>query len=239
MNTEDPFDPKSMDLDPSREFDEAAALLAQSVPLRRPPPGLKARLMTEIRPAALPWRFWTVPALAFASILIFAYVAHRPAPLAVVVSSSAGVAGAPIAAGQVITTPADGESVVRIGKDAVLKLSHGAEATIVRNGKTLEVRLKSGWLLSSVRHGQDYRVVTARGEVAALGTEFFVRVHPGKDYVCICKGRLRLSGAFPSAEIASEAHYDVWMDGSSRPAHGAGSMEGHGDEDWKEVRRAW
>ena len=237
MNTNDPLDPKAMDLEPSREFDEAAALWALSVPFRRPPAELKARLMNEIRPAPLSWRFWAVPALAFASVLIFAYFSHNSGPLAVVVSSSSGAAGAPIVAGQLITTPLDGQAVVRIGDDAVLKLSHGAEATITRSGKTLEVRLKSGWLLSSVRHGQDYRVVTARGEVEALGTEFFIRVRPDKDYVCICKGRLRLTGAFPAAEIASEAHYDVWMDGLNQPSHASWTMEGHGDEDWKEVRR--
>lgn len=127
--------------------------------------------------------------------------------------------------------------LVRVGNDAVLKLSHGAEATITREGKSLTVALKNGWLLSAVRQGQAYRVVTARGEISALGTEFFVRIRPDKDYVCICEGRLRLSGAFPTTEISAEAHSDAWMDGSTKPEHAGWSMEGHGDDEWKDVRR--
>ena len=120
---------------------------------------------------------------------------------------------------------------------ADLMLAGGAEATITREGKSLTVALKNGWLLSSVRQGQAYRVVTARGEIAALGTEFFVRIRPDKDYVCICEGRLRLSGAFPTTEISAEAHSDAWMDGSTKPDYAGWSMEGHDDDEWKEVRR--
>lgn len=237
MNTEDPFDPKSLDLEPSREFDEAAAFLAYGAAPRRPPAELKRRLMKAIAPAPAAWRVWAVPSLAFAVLLLVPYFLLRSRPVAEIVSSSFLDAGSSIASGQTITTPADGEVVVRAGKDAVLKLSHGAEATITRKGEALTVALKSGWLLSSVRHGQAYRVVTARGEVAALGTEFFVRVRPDKDYVCICAGRLRLTGAFPTTEIAAEGHYDVWMDGSTKPKQASWAMEGHGDADWEEVRR--
>ncbi len=235
MNTEDPLDPELLDLEPSREFDEAAALMAHGAAPRRPPEGLKRRLMKEIAPAA--WRAWAVPSLAFAVFLLVPYFFFKSRPVANIVSLSSADAGASIASGQTLTTTADGEIVVRVGKDAALKLSHGAEATITREGEALTIRLKSGWLLSSVRHGQAYRVVTARGEVVALGTEFFVRVRPDKDYVCVCQGRLRLSGAFPAIEIASEGHYDSWMDGSAKPEHASWSMEGHGNEDWEEVRR--
>jgi hypothetical protein len=236
MNTEDPFDPKSLDLVPSREFDEAASLMAYGTAPRRPPAGVKSRLMKEIVPAPASWRSWAVPALAFAVLLLVPYFFFRSRPVAEIVSSSHGVAGETIASGQTITSPADGEVLMRVGQDAALKLSRGGEATITRKGEALTVVLKSGWLLSSVRHGQTYRVVTARGEVAALGTEFFVRIRPDKDYVCICKGRLRLSGAFPATEIAAEAHSDAWMDGATKPEHAAWSMEGHGDGDWEKVR---
>lgn len=237
MNTEDPFDPKSLDLEPSREFDEAAALMAYWTASRRPPARAKNRLMKAISPAPAAWRAWAAPSLAFAVLLLVPYFFFRSRPVGEIVSPSHGGAGGAIASGQTIISPSDGEMLIRVGQDAVLKLSHGAEAAITREGKSLTVALKSGWLLSSVRHGQEYRVVTARGEVAALGTEFFVRVRPDKDYICICKGRLRLSGAFPATEIASEGHYDAWLDGSTKPEHASWSMEGHGDDDWKEVRR--
>lgn len=237
MNTEDPFDPKSLDLEPSREFDEAVALLALGVAPRRPPTELKRRLMKAIAPTPVAWRAWAVPALAFAVLLLVPYFYYRSGPVAEIVSSTSGGIGSSITSGQTITTPADGEVIVRVGKDAVLKLSHGAEATVTRKGGALTVALKRGWLLSSVRHGQSYRVVTERGSVDALGTEFFVRIRPDKVYVCICKGRLRLSGAFPSSEIASEGHVDAWMDGTTKPEHAAWTMEGHDDEDWAEVRR--
>jgi len=237
MSTEDPFNPKSLDLEPSREFDEAAALMAYGAAPRRPPAGVKQRLMKAIAPAPAAWRAWAVPSLAFAVLLLVPYVFLRSRPVAEIVASSAGGIGGSIASGQTIISPSDGEILIRVGKDAVLKLSHGAEATITRKGDTLTVELKSGWLLSSVRHGQAYRVVTARGAVEALGTEFFVRIRPDKDYICICEGRLRLSGAFPMTEIASEAHSDAWMDGSTKPEHASWSMEGHGDEDWQALRR--
>ena len=237
MSTEDPFDPKSLDLEPSREFDEAAALMAYGAALRRPPAGLKNRLMKAIAPAPAAWRAWAVPSLAFAALLLVPYFFLRSRPIGEIVTSSSGGVGSSISSGQTITTPADGEVIVRVGKDAVLKLSHGAEATITRKDGALTVDLKSGWLLSSVRHGQVYRVSTARGAVDALGTEFFVRIRPDKDYVCICEGRLRLSGSFPTTEIAAAAHFDVWMDGSTKPEHASWSMEGHGDADWEAVRR--
>ena len=237
MNTEDPFDPKSLDLEPSREFDEAASLMAYGAAPRRPPAGLKHRLMKAIAPVPAAWRAVAVPLLAFAVLLLVPYFFFRPRPVAEIVASASGGIGSSIASGQTIISPSDGEILMRVGKDAVLKLSHGAEARITRKGDALTVELKSGWLLSSVRHGQAYRVVTARGAVDVLGTEFFVRIRPDKDYVCICEGRLRLSGAFPTTEIAAEAHSDAWMDGSTKPEHASWSMEGHGDEDWKEVRR--
>jgi len=237
MNTEDPFDPKSLDLEPSREFDEAASLMAYGAAPRRPPAGIKRRLMKAIAPAPAAWRAWAVPSLAFAVLLLVPYFFLRSRPVAEIVDASSGASGSSIASGQTINAPPDGEILLRVGKDAVLKLSHGGEATITRKGGALTVNLKSGWLLSSVRHGQSYRVVTARGAVDVLGTEFFVRIRPDKDYVCVCAGRLRLSGAFPTAEIAAEAHTDAWMDGSTKPEHAGWSLEGHGDADWEAVRR--
>jgi ferric-dicitrate binding protein FerR (iron transport regulator) len=242
MNGQDTFDPKGMDLPASREFDETAALLAFAVAPRRPPAALKARLMRALRPAprtrrAPQWRL--VPVAAFAALLLVPVLKPVRRPAAQIVSSHGTVsisgraagAGSPLRVGETIAVEPEGEAIVRMGDRAVFRLSHGGRAVMKRAGAGIEISLLDGWALSAVNKGNPYAVVTAHGRIAALGTVFIVRVGPQRDYVCICRGSLRLTGNFPAREIASRHHLDVYLSGSAAPVPAGGPMDGHTDAD--------
>jgi ferric-dicitrate binding protein FerR (iron transport regulator) len=239
MNRQDPFEAKDMDLPASREFDETAALLALAAAPRRPPAALKAGLLRAIRPEprksrARLWRL--VPAAAFAALLLAPLkLARRPAAQivssrgTVSISGRAAAAGAPLRVGETLAVAPAGEAIVRIGSRAVFRLSHGGRAVISRAGSEIELSLLDGWALSAVGKGDSYSVVTAHGRIAALGTVFIVRAGAQRDYVCICNGRLLLSGDFPARQIAARHHFDVYISSDAAPAPAAGPLDGHTD----------
>ncbi|MBI5246239.1 MAG: hypothetical protein HY923_03595 [Elusimicrobia bacterium] len=236
----DPLNAKSLDLPPSRELDEAAALLAYAAVERNPPAELKDRLMAGLRPVPT-WyqgKRWLRPAAAaaLASVLLFVMWTRTPrsGPIliasqgAVTVDGRAAAAGARVSWGSVIEVSSDGEAVVRVDDRAGFSLSRGGRAALSRDGAALSVRLFSGWLLSAVKTGTAYAVVTEHSRVSALGTDFIVKVRDARAYVCICHGHLGLGGDFPEPEIASQAHGSL-----TEPLYKPGSegaMEGHSDD---------
>jgi hypothetical protein len=249
MNPQDPFDPRELDLPASREFGETAALLALAVAPRRPPAALKTRLMSAIRPEprqSPAWLWRLLPAAAVAALLLVPALRLVRRPAARIVSSQGTVlisgraagAGSPLRVGETIAVAPDGEALVRVGGRAVFRLSHGGRAVITRAGADIEVRLLDGWALSAVNKGNPYSVVTAHGRIAALGTVFIVRAGPERDYVCICSGRLLLTGDFPAREIAARHHLDVYLSSGSAPVPAAGPMDGHTDADLAVVEAA-
>lgn len=246
MEDKDPLDAESLDLPPSRELEEVVALLAYDAVERKPPVHLKERLMASIRPAASPftfkrWAWPTVAAMAAAAlVVVFAFRGSRDGATLedvrglVTVDGRPAAGGARVAWGSVVAVSEDGEAVIRVGRRAGLGLSRGGRARLTREGSALSVHLESGWLLSAVRTGAPYAVVTPHSRVTALGTDFIVKVHDGRAYVCICHGRIGLKGDFPRDEIASESHGAVSEPLFERGPEGP--MEGHSDEDIARLR---
>lgn len=243
MSEKEDFDPESMELPPSREFDEAAALLAFGAAERKPPVHVKARLMASLRskPARsfVPSR-WAIAAGAIAALLLAVRILHgraQPELLAVrgevTVDGHAASAGERLAPGRTISVSSDGEAVVRVGGRAGFRLSHGAQAVIVRDDKVVNVRLIKGWILSAVKTGTPYTVQTEHGEASALGTDFMVKEEQGWAQVCICHGRLRLSG-FPAATIAAEHHAATTQ--TAFPNAAAEGQKGHTDAEIASLR---
>ncbi len=226
---------------------EIAALLAHAAPQRRPPAGLKGRVMAslgeDLRPPSA-YRRWALPAFAVAAAVaaLVVYLPTRGAERITLVSAVGGVAvdgraaaeGSGIEYGREITAGDDGEAVVRIGRSGGFKLSRGGRARVFTHDDGIEVVLDSGWLLSAVRTGARYRVKTPRSLVAALGTDFIVKVRESRAYVCICRGRINLSGDFTERELASERHGALAE--PDFPPGGAVGMQGHSDADIAELR---
>lgn len=248
MDDNDPLKAESLDLPSSRELEEAAALLAYAADERTPPPQLKERLMASFHPAAASFigrrSAFPIAAAALASVLIAVFWARAPrsdATLAsaqgvVTVDGRAVSAGSRVGWGSVVAVSPDGEAVVRIGDSAGFSLSRGGSAVLAREDGALVVRLTTGWLLSAVKTGTAYAVVTDHSRISALGTDFVVKVRDGRAYVCICHGRIGLAGDFPEPELASRAHGS-----SSEPKYepgGEGGMEGHSDDDIVRLRAA-
>lgn len=220
---------------PSRLFEETSSLLAYAVPSRRPPSRLKTRVMAALKPeppAPALARWATAAAL---TVLLLCPLLLRPALPLSLLSSKGTVT---ISGGAVQVSP-EAEALLGIGGRAVLKLSHGARAVIRRRGRLIEVQLKEGWALSAVRPGTSYRVATDFGSAEALGTTFIVKAENTRAYVCICRGKLLLSGPFPSGEISAAHHYDVFLAPPQPPvpAGATGSMEGHSDVETDSLNR--
>ncbi len=239
MNQEDhdPMDP------------EIAALLAHAAPERRPPAALKGRIMASLRGDVRPplvSRRWALPAFAAATavVLLAVYMIPRGSESITVVSTAGAVsvggrpasAGAGVSGGQEISVAADGEAVVRIGGAGGFRLSRGGRARVHARDGGVEVVVDSGWLLNAVRNGARYSVKTPHSRVTALGTDFIVKVREGRAYVCICHGRIGLSGDFPEPEISSEGH-GALQEPSFTP-DGAYGLQGHSDAEIGELRAA-
>jgi ribosomal 50S subunit-recycling heat shock protein len=243
MKKEENFEPASMGLPHSSEFDETAALLAYGATERKPPAHVKARLMASLR--SKPERSgnslrWIIAAGAIATLLLVPrFFSARAQSEFLVVRGAVTVdghvvsAGERLALGQTISVPADGEAVVRIGKRAGFRLTHGAQAQIARDDSSVEIRLRKGWILSAVKTGTPYTVVTDHGRTSALGTDFIVKTEDGWAWACICHGRLGLSG-FPQETIAAEHHAHILQ--PLFPSQKAEPRKGHTDEDIASLR---
>lgn len=233
-----------------REAQEAAGLLAFSAPERRPPPELKARVLTGARAASLsraPRAFlprWAAASLGAACAAALLVWSLRPAPRAVLadvrgavrVDGRAANAGETVAPGATVTVAEDGQAVLVFGARAAVRLLHGAGVSY-RESRGLEVELKAGWILSAVKTGTAYRVATAQGRVAALGTDFLVKAQKHDTYLCMCHGRLELSGDFGRAEVASQNHGGWVFTADRAPSQpDYGTMEGHADHDISSLR---
>lgn len=247
MEDKNPLDAESLDLPPSRELDEAAALLAYAAAERKPPAHLKDRLMASIHPAAPPFplKRWAWPAVAAMAAAALLVVFRQRAPVVeaslvaargeVLIDGRAASAGARVGWDSVIEVRGEGEAVVRVDGRAGFRLSQGGRAALLRgeNGALL-VRLSEGWLLNAVKTGTPYAVVSEHSRVSALGTDFIVKVRDGRAYACICHGRIALEGDFPRKEMASAGHA-ASMEPLYEPGP-EGPLDGHSDEDIARLR---
>ena len=99
------------------------------------------------------------------------------------VNGQAAKQGATVRAGDKVTTGADGEMVLVVGRDAML----------VRRNSNLEVakggfRLVTGAVLSvfGPKQGRELRTPTAT--IGIRGTAVYLEAEPGRTYVCTCYG---------------------------------------------------
>lgn len=188
----------------------AAALLAGAV-RKSPPPALKRRVMAAVRtqPRVVPgvpaWFGWTA-ALAAGFLFVVGWrvmPGEDAAPFAVVAALSGSaeaddrplVPGQPIKVGSSIKTAPGTVLEIRFGDNAIAKLKDESEATLNAQDGRIQVALSRGWIMSMVKKGSDYAVLTPLAEARALGTVFFVRAgQDGRAYMCICQGRIAVNG---------------------------------------------
>lgn len=243
--TNDPWKPDELDL-PAHDAAELAGLLAVGAGERKPPAGLKQRVLARLHPAR-PSIFARAAALtaavaAAALLLALGLWSRRPTVIlagfhgSVLVDGRPAQAGQAVRPGQAVAAGEGAEAVLVFGPRAAVRLLRGAEV-VFHDKSSIEIDLRKGWLLSAVAAGTPYGVVTEHGRIHALGTDFITKTRAQGAYVCICHGRLRLSGAFGQAEIASENHASWVFAGSQAPRQpDGGTMEGHSESDIVSLR---
>lgn len=229
---------------PSEDAREAARLRAAFMALAAgadptaPPPEAKRNLFTRIE-AERRRRSMKRWALA-ASVLLLAGAGLFPllrGPVATVTAVAGQVLwnerplalGDRVPAGAVLTALPGGQADLLIKDRAAFRLSNGARLVLSRLRGAMELGLNGGDLVSKVRPGNRFAVVTPLSVASVRGTVFFVRAEsPVRTYVCLCQGKLHVDAGGAEVDLATDHHAAVLADGGVLREAG---MEGHTDED--------
>jgi hypothetical protein len=149
--------------------------------------------------------------------------------------------GTPVKIGDRVTTGAKSSAVVVVGKDAYL-LRDNSTIVLEESKSTLgvlaQVLLVAGRVLSvlekrPVDQRVQYRLPNAT--IGIRGTGFYVEIHEGRSYFCLCYGEAAIDGAGMTApKIIKTVHHEspLWLDdrGGSMKADKAAFVN-HTDEE--------
>jgi ferric-dicitrate binding protein FerR (iron transport regulator) len=101
-------------------------------------------------------------------------------------------------------------SDLRIANAAVLRLGPNTQAKLVKRKDQIVVVMKTGTILSHVKTGTQYAVLTPVATAEALGTVFFVKMDaPQTVYICLCTGHLMVSAPGAKEELVTTHHKAV------------------------------
>ena len=147
-------------------------------------------------------------------------------------------AGTPVAEGDALATGVTTTVDVVMESGVRFRLYDKTKLTIPGDSRSSPFKLWVGRILSIVTPGRPFSVAGLTAVAGVRGTTFFVESQPEKrTYICICKGKLHLSGidGKDQGEVASEHHAAVTVDNASREKSG---MFGHTDKDIDELAAA-
>lgn len=107
--------------------------------------------------------------------------------------------------GDRITTGADGQLTVVVGRDAML-VRRNSTLNIVANG----FRLVTGAVLTVFSPGRSRQLTTPTATIGIRGTAVYLEAERGRTYVCTCYGEAELRSAFDAAsrETVRTKHHD-------------------------------
>ncbi len=129
--------------------------------------------------------------------------------------------GTPVKAGDRVTTGANSSAVVVVGKDAYLlrdnstiileesKTTRGAlDTVLILTGKVLSVLNKR-----PIDQRVQYR--TNNATIGIRGTGFYIEIHEGRTYFCLCYGEAAIDGkGMSEPKIVKTTHHEspLWLD---------------------------
>jgi hypothetical protein len=95
--------------------------------------------------------------------------------------------------GDRITTGADGQLTILVGRDAML-VRRNSTLNVVANG----FRLVTGAVLTVFSPGRSRQLTTPTATIGIRGTAVYLEAERGRTYVCTCYGEAELRSAFDS-----------------------------------------
>lgn len=174
----------------------------------------------------------------------------RLAALLLLAPLSAAAAGKVVSTTGVLT--AGGKTLVAGDAlpDAEIRLSSGTAVLSTDGGRfllkgpaTLTPKpalfsLKLGRLLSVLdKRNRRFAVSTPTAVAAVRGTDFYVDAGPEGSNVCICKGKLDVSGkGLPRFPLAAEHHLNHFLKAGAKTTHAEAPMTGHDDAELDMLR---
>jgi len=107
--------------------------------------------------------------------------------------------------GDRITTGADGQLTILVGRDAML-VRRNSTLNVVANG----FRLVTGAVLTVFSPGRSRQLITPTATIGIRGTAVYLEAERGRTYVCTCYGEAELRSAFDpgSRETVRTKHHD-------------------------------
>jgi len=107
--------------------------------------------------------------------------------------------------GDRITTGADGQLTILVGRDAML-VRRNSTLHVVANG----FRLVTGAVLTVFSPGRSRQLTTPTATIGIRGTAVYLEAERGRTYVCTCYGEAELRSAFDpgSRETVRTKHHD-------------------------------
>jgi len=107
--------------------------------------------------------------------------------------------------GDRITTGADGQLTILVGRDAML-VRRNSTLNVLANG----FRLVTGAVLTVFSPGRSRQLTTPTATIGIRGTAVYLEAERGRSYVCTCYGEAELRSAFDPAsrETVRTKHHD-------------------------------
>ncbi len=129
--------------------------------------------------------------------------------------------GTPVKPGDRVTTGANSFAVVVVGKDAYMLRDHSTvvlEESKSNPGVLAQVLILTGKVLSVLeKRAPDKRVQfrSPNATIGIRGTGFYMEIHEGRTYFCLCYGEAAIDGAgMTEPKIVKTTHHEspLWLD---------------------------
>ena len=139
----------------------------------------------------------------------------------VLVNGRLAKVGTPVKPGDRVTTGTNSFAVVVVGKDAYLLRDHSTvvlEESKSTPGVLDKVLILTGKVLSVLeKRATDKRVQfrLPNATIGIRGTGFYVEIHEGRSYFCLCYGEAAIDGkGMAEAKIVKTTHHEspLWLD---------------------------
>lgn len=150
------------------------------------------------------------------------------------VNGKAAAVGTAVSEGDTLETAKNASADVVMQSGVRFRLYGESKVVIPADSRSHPLRLAWGRLLSIVKPGRPFAVAGRTGVAGVRGTTFYVEsAKDRRTYVCICKGKLHLTGEGKDhGDVAAEHHAGYSLDGSSRSDE---PMLGHTDQEITEL----